>query len=166
MKRFSNNSNIYNQQDIIESTSELGVNIFRKYANSFFFKSLIAGQGIILKETENFINISAVKSTSEEKLMISGITDISKPILQIKSITPIFLKLNGCIGDDTYINTSSKNDEYIGIHTHDDLFNISYDAINGLQVFYNHSGKFFSLVVNINSLGAITYNSVYNEKIF
>jgi len=46
------------------------------------------------------------------------------------------------------------------------LFNISYDAINGLQVFYNHSGKFFSLVVNINSLGAITYNSVYNEKIF
>ena len=90
MKRFSNNSNIYNQQDIIKSTSELGVNIFRKYANPFFFKSLIAGQGIILKETENFINISAVKSTSEEKLMISGITDISKPILQIKSITPIF----------------------------------------------------------------------------
>jgi hypothetical protein len=98
--------------------------------------------------------------------MISGITDISKPILQIKSITPIFLKLNGCIGEDTYINTSSKNDEYIGIHTHDDLFNISYDAINGLQILYNHSGKFFSLVVNINSLGAISYNSVYNEKIF
>jgi len=166
MKRFSNNSNIYNQHDIIKSTSELGVNLFRKYANSYLFKSLINGNGINISSSDNYIKISAEKSTSERNIMISGITDISKTILQVKSKTPIFLKINGCIGDDTYINISSKNDEYIGIHTHDDLFNISYDDDNGLQVLYNMSNKFFSLVVSINSLDAIKYNSIYEEKIF
>ena len=98
--------------------------------------------------------------------MISGITDISKPILQVKSRTPIFLKINGCFGDDSYINISSQNDEYIGIHTHDSFFDITYDDYNGLQIFYKISNKFFSLVVSINSLDAIYYNSVYDEKIF
>jgi len=166
MKRFTNNSNIYNQYDLIKSTSELGVSLFRKYANSYLFKSLINGNGINISSSDNYIKISAEKSTSEKNIMISGITDISKTILQVKSKTPIFLKINGCIGDDTYINISSKNDEYIGIHTHDDLFNISYDDDNGLQVLYNMSNKFFSLVVSINSLDAIKYNSIYEEKIF
>ena len=98
--------------------------------------------------------------------MISGITDLTKPILQVKCKTPIFLKINGCFGDDTYINISSRNEEYIGIHTHDNLFDISYDNYNGLQVFYKMSNKFFSLVVSINSLDAIYYNSLYDEKIF
>ena len=166
MKRFSNNSNIYNQQDIIKSTSELGVNLFRKYANSFLFKSLINGNGINISSSDNYIKISAEKSTSEKNIMISGITDLTKPILQVKSKTPIFLKINGCFGDDTYINISSRNEEYIGIHTHDNLFDISYDNYNGLQVFYKMSNKFFSLVVSMNSLDAIYYNSLYDEKIF
>ena len=44
MKRFTNNSNIYDQYDLIKSTSELGVSLFRKYANSYLFKSLINGE--------------------------------------------------------------------------------------------------------------------------
>jgi len=166
MKRFTNNSNIYNQYDLIKSTSELGVSLFRKYANSYLFKSLINGEGVLISESENYIKISADKSTSEKNIMISGITDVSKTILQVKSRTPIYLKINGCIGEDTYINISSKNNDYIGIHTHDDLFTITYDEENGLKVFYNSSGKFFSLNVTINSLDTIDYNSIYDEKIF
>ena len=85
MKRFSNNSNIYNQHDIIKSTSELGVNLFRKYANSYLFKSIIYGKGIDITESDNFIKISAEQSTTEKNIMISGLTIISKPIFQIKS---------------------------------------------------------------------------------
>ena len=59
MKRLSNNSNIYNQHDIIKSTSELGVNLFRKYANSFLFKSLVTGNGINISSSDNYIKISA-----------------------------------------------------------------------------------------------------------
>ena len=168
MKRFSNNSNIYNQHDIIKSTSELGVNLFRKYANSYLFKSLIYGKGIDITESDNFIKISAEQSTTEKNIMISGLTHISKAIFQVKSRKPIFLKIHGCIGDDTYINTLSKNDEYIGIHTHDEYFDISYDDENGLiEVMYKMSNKFFNLVVNINSSDTIEYNSIYNgENVF
>jgi len=165
MKRFSNNSNIYNQHDIIKSTSELGVNLFRKYANSYLFKSLIFGKGIDITESDNFIKISAEQSTTEKNIMISGLTIISKPIFQVKSKKPIFLKITGCIGDDTYINISSRNDEYIGIHTHDHLFEIAYDDENGLlEVMYKMSNKFFTLVVNIYSSDTIEYNSIYNNS--
>ena len=78
---------------------------------------------------------------------------------------PIFLKITGCIGDDTYINISSRNDEYIGIHTHDHLFEIAYDDENGLlEVMYKMSNKFFTLVVNIYSSDTIEYNSIYNNN--
>ena len=165
MKRFSDNSNIYNQHDIIKSTSELGVNLFRKYANSYLFKSLIFGKGIDITESDNFIKISAEQSTTEKNIMISGLTHISKAIFQVKSRKPIFLKITGCISDDTYINISSRNDEYIGIHTHDDLFEIAYDDENGLlEVMYKMSNKFFSLIVNIYSSDTIEYNSIYNNS--
>ena len=43
-------------------------------------------------ESDNFIKISAEQSTTEKNIMISGLTIISKPILQVKSKKPIFLK--------------------------------------------------------------------------
>ena len=165
MKRFFNNSYIYNQHDIIKNTFELGVNLFRKYADSYLFKSLIYGRGIDITESDNFIKISAEQSTTDKEIIISGLTQISKPIFQVKSRKPIFLKITGCIGDDTYINISSRNDEYIGIHTHDDLFEITYDDENGLLlVMYKMSNKFFTLVINIYSSDSLEYNSIYNNN--
>ena len=49
-------SNIYNTIDLIKSTSEIGVSLFRKtYTNNYFFKTLIAGRNINISENDNFI---------------------------------------------------------------------------------------------------------------
>ena len=77
MKRFSNNSNIYNQHDIIKSTSELGVNLFRKYANSFLFKSLVNGKGINITGLCE-VKISATLDPPERVIIRCAFLNFSK----------------------------------------------------------------------------------------
>ena len=55
MNRFTLTSNIYNQNDIIKSASELGTSLFRKFNNIFIFKNLIAGNNISITETDNLL---------------------------------------------------------------------------------------------------------------
>ena len=62
MNRFTLTSNIYNQNDIIKSASELGTSLFRKFNNIFIFKNLIAGNNISITETDNFITINSSPS--------------------------------------------------------------------------------------------------------
>ena len=45
-------SNIYNTIELIKSTSEIGVSLFRKtYTNNYFFKTLIAGKMLLFQKT-------------------------------------------------------------------------------------------------------------------
>ena len=92
MNRFTLSSNIYNQNDIIKSASELGTSLFRKFNNLFIFKNLIAGNNITLNETDNFITIHSSPSTAQKYMVFSlkGITD-DKSLFKIKSDNDIFI---------------------------------------------------------------------------
>ena len=100
MNRFTLTSNIYNQNDIIKSASELGISLFRKFNNVFIFKNLIAGNNISITETDNFITINSSPSTIKNYMVFSlkGIKD-DKPLFEIKSDNDIYFSIIGNIGD-------------------------------------------------------------------
>ena len=139
MNRFTLTSNIYNQNDIIKSASELGISLFRKFNNIFIFKNLIAGNNISITETDNFITINSSPSTIKNYMVFSlkGISD-DKPLFTIKSDNDIYFNVIGNIGDcDISFNT--KNDNYIGVHSHDQNLNIS--STDKIHINYSEMGK-------------------------
>ena len=157
MNRFTLSSNIYNQNDIIKTASELGTTLFRKFNNLFIFKSLIAGNNISISESDNFITINSSPSTIKNYMVFSlkGITD-NKPLFKIKSNNDIYFNVIGNIGDcDILFNT--KNDNYIGIHTHDLNLNIS--STDKIYFDYREIGQNFEIYVNAFSSSDINLES-------
>ena len=106
MNRFTLSSNIYNQNDIIKTASELGTTLFRKFNNLFIFKSLIAGNNISISESDNFITINSSPSIKNYMVLsLKGITE-NKPLFNIKSSNDIYMSIIGNIGDcDISFNT-------------------------------------------------------------
>ena len=155
MNRFSLSSNIYNQNELIKSASEIGINLFRKFNINYIFKTLIAGNNISISETDNFITINTNQSSNSKRFYISGITDGS-PILTLKSSSDIFLNVIGKIGDDT-ICFNSHNDDYIGIHTHDQ--NLSLIMHGTLDIIYDVLDKPFEIHINAVSKDEIILES-------
>ena len=146
MNRFTLTSNIYNQNDIIKSASELGISLFRKFNNIFIFKNLIAGNNISISETDNFITINSSPSTIKNYMVFSlkGITD-DKPLFKIKSDNDIYVNCIGSIGDyDISFNT--KNDNYIGVHSHDQNLDIS--LTDKIYLNCSEMGQNFEIYVN------------------
>ena len=156
-------SNIYNTIDLIKSTSEIGVSLFRKtYTNNYFFKTLIAGRNIIISENDNFITINAMGSIDNNyhKFVISGKTKINTDIINFTSESPILLTLKGKI-DDAYINMSSLNDDFLGIYTHDGKLDVRYHN-KLLSIIHNSNDFIFDLFFEITSKSTITISSTYN----
>ena len=158
MNRFSLNSNIYNSNEIIKKTSDLGINLFRKFNNIYIFKTLIAGNNISIAETDNFITINTNQSPNSKRFFINGITN-ERPIIKFKSITDIFLNVFGKTGDDDPISFNSNNDNYIGIHTHD--INLSLFMHDGLDVIFNDPDIYFEMNFTVFSSSEIIIESNY-----
>ena len=146
MNRFALTSNIYNQNDIIKSASELGTSLFRRFNNLFIFKNLIAGHNITLNETDNFITINSSPSTAQKYMVFSlkGITD-DKPFFKIKSDNDIFMNVIGNIGDCD-ISFKTRNNNFIGVHTHDQ--NLDINSSDKIYVNCSEIGKEFELYIN------------------
>ena len=155
MNRFSLSSNIYNQNEFIKSASEIGINLFRKFNINYIFKTLIAGNNISISETDNFITINTNQSSNSKRFYISGITDLS-PILTLKSSSDMFLNVIGNINNDTIL-FNSHNDDYIGIHTHDQ--NLSLIMHGTLDIMYNVLDKPFKIHINAVSKDEIILES-------
>lgn len=162
MSRYFGKSNIYNTIDLIKSTSEIGVSLFRKtYSNIYFFKTLIGGKNIILSENENFITISTGSlDNNYHRFMISGRTALDTELINFRSDSPLILTLKGKIGD-ILIHLNTYNDEYIGIHTHDMEFDVKYNE-GSLSITHNSLDRQFDLFVEITSQTSIEMISVYN----
>ena len=159
MNRFSLNSNIYNSNEIIKKTSDLGINLFRKFNNIYIFKTLIPGNNISITETDNFITINTNPSSNSnsKRFFINGITN-ERPIIKFKSITDIFLNVFGKTGvDQIYFN--SNNDNYIGIHTHD--INLSLFMHDGLDVLFSDPDIYFEMNFTVFSSSEIIIESNY-----
>ena len=158
MNRFSLNSNIYNSNEIIKKTSDLGINLFRKFNNIYIFKTLIPGNNILITETDNFITINNNNQSSNSKrFFITGKTN-ERPIIKFKSITDIFLNVFGKTGDDP-ISFNSNNDNYIGIHTHD--INLSLFMHDGLDVLFSDPDIYFEMNFTVFSSSEIIIESNY-----
>ena len=157
MNRFSLNSNIYNSNEIIKKTSDLGINLFRKFNNIYIFKTLIAGNNINITETDNFITINTNQSSNSKRFFITGKTN-ERPIIKFKSITDIFLNVFGKTGDDP-ISFNSNNDNYIGIHTHD--INLSLFMHDGLDVLFSDPDIYFEMNFTVFSSSEIIIESNY-----
>ena len=144
MNRFTLSSNIYNQNDIIKTASELGTTLFRKFNNLFIFKSLIAGNNISISESDNFITINSSPSkTNYMVLSLKGITE-NKPLFNIKSSNDIYMSIIGNIGDcDISFNT--RNNNFIGVHTHDQ--NLDINSSDKIYFAYNEIGQNFELYI-------------------
>ena len=155
MNRFSLSSNIYNSHELIKSASEIGICLFRKFNNINLFKTLIAGNNISISETDNFITINTTQTSNSKRFYISGVTDGS-PILTLKSSSDIFLNIIGNINNDT-ICFNSHNDDYIGIHTHDQ--NLSLIMHGTLDIMYNVLDKPFEIHINAVSQNEIILDS-------
>ena len=149
MNRFTLTSNIYNQNDIIKTASELGTTLFRKFNNLFIFKSLIAGNNISISESDNFITINSSPSiTNYMVLSLKEITE-NKPLFNIKSSNDIFMNVIGNIGDcDISFNT--RNNNFIGVHTHDHNLDIS--STDKIYINCSEIGKEFELYINAFSI--------------
>jgi hypothetical protein len=143
MNRFSLPSNIYNSHELIRTASEIGLTLFRKFNNSFIFKTLIPGNNIIISETDNFITISTNQSSNHRRFSISGTTD-DKPILNLKSSSDIYLNVVGKTDDDpvliNYCNI------YVGVHTHDQ--NLSVNLNDGIDLIHAIPNTPFELIIN------------------
>ena len=143
MNRFSLPSNIYNSHELIRTASEIGITLFRKFNNSFIFKTLIPGNNIIISETDNFITISTNQSSNNRRFSISGTTD-DKPILNLKSSIDIYLNVVGKTDDDpvliNYCNI------YVGVHTHDQ--NLSVNLNDGIDLIHAIPNTPFELIIN------------------
>ena len=158
MNRFSMASNIYNSNEIIKKTSEIGINLFRKFNNIYIFKTLIAGNNINIAETDNFITINNNQSSNSKRFFINGITN-ERPIIKFKSITDIYLNVFGKTGDDDQIYFNSHNDNYIGIHTHD--INLSLFMHDGLDVLFSDPDIYFEMNFTVFSSSEIIIESNY-----
>ena len=158
MNRFSLNSNIYNSNEIIKKTSDLGINLFRKFNNIYIFKTLIPGNNILITETDNFITINTNQSPNSKRFFITGKTN-ERPIIKFKSITDIFLNVFGKTGDDDQIYFNSNNDNYIGIHTHD--INLSLFMHDGLDVLFSDPDIYFEMNFTVFSSSEIIIESNY-----
>ena len=156
MNRFTLSSNIYNQNDIIKTASELGTTLFRKFNNLFIFKSLIAGNNISISESDNFITINSSPSiTNYMVLSLKGITE-NKPLFNIKSSNDIFMNVIGNIGDcDISFNT--RNNNFIGVHTHDQ--NLDINSSDKIYVNCSEIGKEFEIYINAFSSSDINLES-------
>jgi len=156
MNRFTLSSNIYNQNDIIKSASELGTTLFRKFNNLFIFKSLIAGNNISISESDNFITINSSPSiTNYMVLSLKGITE-NKPLFNIKSSNDIYMSIIGNIGDcDISFNT--RNNNFIGVHTHDQ--NLDINSSDKIYVNCSEIGKEFEIYINAFSSSDINLES-------
>ena len=156
MNRFTLTSNIYNQNDIIKSASELGTSLFRKFNNLFIFKSLIAGNNITISESDNFITINSSPSIKNYMVLsLKGITE-NKPLFNIKSSNDIFMNVIGNIGDSD-ISFNTRNNNFIGVHTHDQ----NLDIYSSDKIYINCSeiGKEFELFINAFSSSDIILES-------
>ena len=156
MNRFTLTSNIYNQNDIIKSASELGTSLFRKFNNLFIFKNLIAGHNITLNETDNFITINSSPSIKNYMVFsLKGITE-NKPLFNIKSSNDIYMNVIGNIGDcDISFNT--RNNNFIGVHTHDQ--NLDINSSDKIYVNCSEIGKEFEIYINAFSSSDINLES-------
>ena len=157
MNRFSLNSNIYNSNEIIKKTSDLGINLFRKFNNIYIFKTLIPGNNISIAETDNFITINTNQSPNSKRFFINGITN-ERPIIKFKSINDIYLNVFGKTGDYP-ISFNSNNDNYIGIHTHD--INLSLFMHDGLDVLFSDPDIYFEMNFTVFSSSEIIIESNY-----
>jgi len=155
-------SNIYNTIELIKSTSEIGVSLFRKtYTNNYFFKTLIAGRNIIISENDNFITINAGSiDNNYQKFIISGKTQINTDIINFTSESPILLTMKGKI-DDALINISSLNEDFLGIYTYDAKMDLRYNN-NLLSIIHRSNDYLFDLFFEITSQSTITISSTYN----
>lgn len=155
-------SNIYNTIELIKSTSEIGVSLFRKtYTNNYFFKTLIAGRNIIISENDNFITINAGSiDNNYQKFIISGKTQINTDIINFTSESPILLTMKGKI-DDALINISSLNEDFLGIYTYDAKMDFRYHN-NLLSIIHRSNDYLFDLFFEITSQSTITISSTYN----
>ena len=155
-------SNIYNTIELIKSTSEIGVSLFRKtYTNNYFFKTLIAGRNIIISENDNFITINAGSiDNNYHRFIISGKTQINTDIINFTSESPILLTMKGKI-DDAHINISSLNEDFLGIYTYDAKMDIRYHN-NLLSIIHRSNDFLFDLFFEITSQSTITISSTYN----
>ena len=155
-------SNIYNTIELIKSTSEIGVSLFRKtYTNNYFFKTLIAGRNIIISENDNFITINAGSiDNNYQKFIISGKTQINTDIINFTSESPILLTMKGKI-DDALINISSLNEDFLGIYTYDAKMDLRYNN-NLLSIIHRSNDFLFDLFFEITSQSTITISSTYN----
>ena len=156
MNRFTLSSNIYNQNDIIKTASELGTTLFRKFNNLFIFKSLIAGNNISISESDNFITINSSPSIKNYMVFsLKGITE-NKPLFNIKSSNDIYMNVIGNIGDcDISFNT--RNNNFIGVHTHDR--NLDINSSDKIYVNCSEIGKEFELYINAFSSSDINLES-------
>ena len=156
MNRFTLSSNIYNQNDIIKTASELGTTLFRKFNNLFIFKSLIAGNNISISESDNFITINSSPSIKNYMvLLLKGITE-NKPLFNIKSSNDIYMNVIGNIGDcDISFNT--RNNNFIGVHTHDQ--NLDINSSDKIYVNCSEIGKEFEIYINAFSSSDINLES-------
>lgn len=154
-------SNIYNTIELIKSTSEIGISLFRKtYTNNYFFKTLIAGKNIIISENDNFITINSGSiDNKHHKFIISGKTQ-NTDIINFTSESPILLTMKGKI-DDALINISSLNEDLLGIYTYDDKMDIKYHN-NFLSIIHRSNDFLFDLFFEITSQSTITISSTYN----
>jgi len=155
-------SNIYNTIELIKSTSEIGVSLFRKtYTNNYFFKTLIAGRNIIISENDNFITINTGSiDNNYQKFIISGKTQINTDIINFTSESPILLTMKGKI-DDALINISSLNEDFLGIYTYDAKMDLRYNN-NLLSIIHRSNDYLFDLFFEITSQSTITISSTYN----
>ena len=162
MSRYFGKSNIYNTIDLIKTTSEIGVSLFRKtYSNIYFFKTLIGGKNIILSENDNFITISTGSLDNNfHRFIISGKTESDTELIKFKSDSPVLLTLKGKIGD-ILIHLNTFNDEFIGVHTQDMEFDFRYNQ-GSLSITHNSFDKQFDLFIEITSQTSIEMISVYN----
>ena len=162
MSRYFGKSNIYNTIDLIKTTSEIGVSLFRKtYSNIYFFKTLIGGKNIILSENHNFITISTGSLDNNfHRFIISGKTKSDTELINFKSDSPVLLTLKGKIGD-ILIHLNTFNDEFIGVHTQDMEFDFRYNQ-GTLSITHNSFDKQFDLFIEITSQTSIEMISVYN----
>ena len=156
MNRFTLSSNIYNQNDIIKTASELGTTLFRKFNNLFIFKSLIAGNNISISESDNFITINSSPSIKNYMVLsLKGITE-NKPLFNIKSSNDIYMSIIGNIGDcDISFNT--RNNNFIGVHTHDQ--NLDINSSDKIYVNCSEIGKEFEIYINAFSSSDINLES-------
>lgn len=164
MNRFKNIKNL--NDIIIDSVSQNGISLFKKFNGLFYFKKLIAGSNITISENidKTEITISTGSATGSandniEKFLLEGFSTNGE-ILHISSSNPLFIKCNGytdILLDFTSI-VDSQND-YIGVHIIENDLIITGDKTN-LSIQLNNT-KQFSYLFEIVSRSPIVKNTIH-----